>query len=674
MAGAHDQGRERDGAGQRRLAAAAQRRDQRPPRPVKWLWGQRSRYESVDLRAVSTGGWQALHAAASGGQLEVVRWLVNRGAQLCGAHARRLGAAARGGPRRPPAGGDVAGRARRQHPARADNGDEPLLLAAAAQQQATVDWLVSAWLNRQQAEGALLEQPGGAAAAATRVDRRGDGRRAKGAARAAHVAGVVGRRRLERAVDGRRRLDAARAPLAASRAAHRAAAPTAAPPPAAAAAAALAAASSSAALLSGGDAPAAAAPPRPADVPKLALPGKEGKESKESKEGGSFLGGALEAVSGFFGGSKTSRRRRRGASSSAGSGALSAEEAAAIRIQCAVRVRHATHVFSVKLMMRRLMVLMANAERRRIKLIQSHYREHLQRKRAQAAAGGGAYALGVPLGPEAAVSPELADAVKLQAARCIQATLDQSLLMNKLRTELRALMEKGRVYKLGSGELVAWGTRFFYVADEGLCYQHVNRRMRPKGAIRVIRWAMITKVEACKDDSVYIETKEGKYYYLRLKGASRPAMGAWLWATHLCQFAQLSATPSTATSPRSRTGCASTSRATCRRRWGAYPPPSAPRPRRRAPPAARARRGRAIPEDEALPDGGAATPRRAAVAAAVARAASQKPLGESPNDSSSDMEEGEETAEERSGGSSGSTTTSTSPANSRRPSRSAGTS
>ena len=49
---------------------------------VKWLWGQRGRYTSLDLRAPSKDGWQALHAAASGGQLEVVRWLVNRGAQI----------------------------------------------------------------------------------------------------------------------------------------------------------------------------------------------------------------------------------------------------------------------------------------------------------------------------------------------------------------------------------------------------------------------------------------------------------------------------------------------------------------------------------------------------------------------------------------------------------------
>ena len=49
---------------------------------VKWLWGQRGRYTSLDLRAPSKDGWQAIHAAASGGQLEVVRWLVNRGAQI----------------------------------------------------------------------------------------------------------------------------------------------------------------------------------------------------------------------------------------------------------------------------------------------------------------------------------------------------------------------------------------------------------------------------------------------------------------------------------------------------------------------------------------------------------------------------------------------------------------
>ena len=40
--------------------------------------------------------------------------------------------------------------------------------------------------------------------------------------------------------------------------------------------------------------------------------------------------------------------------------------------------------------------------------------------------------------------------------RVIQSTLDQNLLMSKLRTELRCLMEKGRVYALGSGELIAW--------------------------------------------------------------------------------------------------------------------------------------------------------------------------------------------------------------------------
>ena len=38
---------------------------------VKWLWGQRGRYTALDLRAPSNDGWQSIHSAASGGQLEV---------------------------------------------------------------------------------------------------------------------------------------------------------------------------------------------------------------------------------------------------------------------------------------------------------------------------------------------------------------------------------------------------------------------------------------------------------------------------------------------------------------------------------------------------------------------------------------------------------------------------
>merc|ERR1719171_2970044 len=157
------------------------------------------------------------------------------------------------------------------------------------------------------------------------------------------------------------------------------------------------------------------------------------------------------------------------------------------------------------------MVLMANAERRHVKCIQTHYRAHLARKReveAEPVEPAGGFEVGE------ALPSELTAAIKLQAARCIQTTLDQSLLMNKLRTELRALMEKGRVYTVGSGELVAWAVRFFYVAETGLCYQHVSRKMRPRGTAKVIPWAEITKVEALEDDSVYIETRALKKYYL----------------------------------------------------------------------------------------------------------------------------------------------------------------
>ena len=98
------------------------------------------------------------------------------------------------------------------------------------------------------------------------------------------------------------------------------------------------------------------------------------------------------------------------------------------------------------------------------------------------------------------MNPELATAVRLQAVRVIQSTLDQNLLISKLKADLRCLMEKGRVYPLGSGELIAWGVRFFFVADDGLCYQHVTRKMEPRGTRRTIPWAEMMKVEALEDD------------------------------------------------------------------------------------------------------------------------------------------------------------------------------
>jgi len=46
----------------------------------------------------------------------------------------------------------------------------------------------------------------------------------------------------------------------------------------------------------------------------------------------------------------------------------------------------------------------------------------------------------------------------------VRDALDRQHLATSLRGELRALMEKGRVYPLkDGGELVAWGVRYLYI-------------------------------------------------------------------------------------------------------------------------------------------------------------------------------------------------------------------
>ena len=107
-------------------------------------------------------------------------------------------------------------------------------------------------------------------------------------------------------------------------------------------------------------------------------------------------------------------------------------------------------------------------------------------------------------------------------------------------------MEKGRVYKAGSGELIAWGVRFFFGSEKGLCYQHVGRKLRPVGTKKVIPWGAITKVEALEDDSVYVETQALKRYYLKPKDSAQPAVEAWQWATALCRLGVLPPPHSTA--------------------------------------------------------------------------------------------------------------------------------
>merc|ERR1719409_2650062 len=174
-------------------------------------------------------------------------------------------------------------------------------------------------------------------------------------------------------------------------------------------------------------------------------------------------------------------------------------------------------------------MLMANAERRHIRLIQRSYRAHLEAKTRSAA---------VPL----------VLAMREQAVRCItqSAHSGEAILFAKLKTDLRKLMEKGRVYKAGSGELIAWGVRFFFGSEKGLCYQHVGRKLRPVGTKKVIPWGAITKVEALEDDSVYVETQALKRYYLKPKDSAQPAVEAWQWATALCRLGVLPPPHSTA--------------------------------------------------------------------------------------------------------------------------------
>jgi len=222
----------------------------------------------------------------------------------------------------------------------------------------------------------------------------------------------------------------------------------------------------------------------------------------------------------------------------------------------------------------------------------------------------------------------------------IQSTLDQNLLISKLKADLRCLMEKGRVYPLGSGELIAWGVRFFFVADDGLCYQHVTRKMQPRGTRRTIPWSEMMKVEALEDDSIFLETSVGKKYYLKIRNAKRPAVEAWHWATHLCHLSQLLGNELTGHVAQ-----------VAYRAQGYQPPAIGPLPSKAR--ASVAQKGQVpgyaatIPEDAALPTGGGAL---AAPGVTPTRSpGSTLPKGgvssESPADST-ETDEGEETAEE----------------------------
>ena len=109
--------------------------------------------------------------------------------------------------------------------------------------------------------------------------------------------------------------------------------------------------------------------------------------------------------------------------------------------------------------------------------------------------------------------------------------------------------------------------RYAYCTDEGFCFQRVGATKRPTGALRLVPWQALSKVEARLDDSICIETtyaqpRSGrvKRYLLkpvldpssipagssflgfkqRGEGAKRdPACVAWLWAQNFSLLASL---------------------------------------------------------------------------------------------------------------------------------------
>jgi len=156
----------------------------------------------------------------------------------------------------------------------------------------------------------------------------------------------------------------------------------------------------------------------------------------------------------------------------------------------------------------------------------------------------------------------------------------------------------------------------------------------------------MAKVEALEDDSIFIETSTGKKYYLKIKGAKRPGVEAWNWATHLCQFSQLLGNE--------LSGYVAEVAYGSRGDLGRYQPPPVgiiPSKARVATASAAgpgSARPAAIPEDGTLPTGGAysplgSTPTRSP--GSTMPKAMGGLSGDSPADST-ETDEGEETAEE----------------------------
>jgi hypothetical protein len=210
--------------------------------------------------------------------------------------------------------------------------------------------------------------------------------------------------------------------------------------------------------------------------------------------------------------------------------ALSTEEAASIMLQSEWRRVQAVRVLTVKRFVVRLMVVSANVEHRKARVIQAAYRAYTAELRRLALY---------------AKSAELSRVLKGQAARQVRGALDKMHMATELKAELRILMEKGRVYPLANGgELVSWGVRYAYVGESGgrsgLCYQHVNTRtLVPFGKVKGISWESIAKVEVLLDSTVCVESTAGVKHNFRPVRCHDPPTVAWFWALRLCQLAEL---------------------------------------------------------------------------------------------------------------------------------------
>jgi len=378
----------------------------------------------VGLQATSHDGWQPLHAAAHGGHLDVIRWMVNRGASATAVTNdgwTALHAAAHGGHLAVVTWLVEHGASIRE---RAMNGEEPLSLAAMSGQHEVVDFLVRAWVLQSGAssepeDGSSLPRGLAETLPPQQIEElerlmtpRGEGSdQPQRSPRGGHApAGLHTPRILRR---GSSRSVATSEPDSAMMVAAAAAPPLppprrgesvpVAPPPAvdgvaeggggtamdgSVGAAAGAAGPASTAivttqeksssgilgavftsLFSGADAAAAAAEAASPAPPPGSADGRTTLAASEPAFGESIF----DAL-GLSPRARAEAMRK------------SKEARGAIVIQCTVRRWQARRVLETKLTIRGLVMLMANAERRHIRLIQRSYRAHLEAKTRSAAA------------------------------------------------------------------------------------------------------------------------------------------------------------------------------------------------------------------------------------------------------------------------------------------------